>query len=150
MENQPKILTPRIYSDSSEEAAEQRLLLRFAKVRTSVFTDKPVSMKYRGIFELARALPRVARTAERLEIIPGGAVPPLANGLDVVDHGGCGAHALPLTDGAERMVCEHHGPQPAPLCRAIEAPSKLGISLALPLVAPVSGALTFRTVTPTR
>ena len=39
-------------SGDALQTAERRLLLRFSKVRTSVFTDKPVSMKYRGIFEL--------------------------------------------------------------------------------------------------
>jgi hypothetical protein len=37
--------------------AEIKLLLRFARVETTVFTDKPVSMKYRGIFELKARKP---------------------------------------------------------------------------------------------
>jgi hypothetical protein len=33
---------------------EERLLSRRQKIYTTAFTDKPVSMKYRGVYELAK------------------------------------------------------------------------------------------------
>jgi hypothetical protein len=36
---------------------EEKFLLEFPKCRTMVFTDKPVSMKYRGLYKLARRDP---------------------------------------------------------------------------------------------
>jgi len=36
---------------------EEKFLLKIPKCRTMVFTDKPVSMKYRGLYELARRDP---------------------------------------------------------------------------------------------
>ena len=47
-----KLIAMLAMSGDALQVAERRLLLRFSKVRTSVFTDKPVSMKYRGIFDL--------------------------------------------------------------------------------------------------
>ena len=36
---------------------EEKFFLEIPKCRTMVFTDKPVSMKYRGLYELARRDP---------------------------------------------------------------------------------------------
>jgi hypothetical protein len=36
---------------------EEKFLLEIPKCRTMVFTDKPVSMKYRGLYQLARRDP---------------------------------------------------------------------------------------------
>ena len=52
-----KLMLLVILSRETREALERAQIKRYSTILTSVFTDKPVSMKYRGIFELAKRGP---------------------------------------------------------------------------------------------
>jgi len=52
-----KLIAMLATSGEAVRSAERKMLLRFSSVYTTVFTDKPVSMKYRGIFDLKARKP---------------------------------------------------------------------------------------------
>lgn len=49
-----KLVAMLALSAEVRDAIQERLLMRIGRVRTTAFTDRPVSMKYRGVFELEK------------------------------------------------------------------------------------------------